>query len=230
MLISLLIPAVNKHPPGRRLQAINNLKQIALALHNYHAAYNQFPDDIRNEMGEPLLSWRVRLLPFLDQQAIYDQYDLTQPWDSEANKDYSSARLSVFQLPSQEGSFEDGMSYTCFFMPVGREESGFPRIMRTEKGVTALEDVTDWKEQTLMVVVAKPEYKIPWAQPGDYQFDPNNPKEGLGEYFSSGYLVSLVDGSVLFVSADISDEELLEMFTINDGRPYPEGWTRRNGK
>src|SRR5262249_46508298 len=69
-----------------RRQSINNLKEIALAMHNRHDTYGFLPASaIYSKNGKPLLSWRVELLPFLDQQELYRQFHLDEPWDSEHN-------------------------------------------------------------------------------------------------------------------------------------------------
>ena len=68
------------------MQAVNNLRQIGLGMHNYHATYNRFPGPaITNDKGDRLLSWRVAILPFIEQQALYEQFHLDEPWDSDHN-------------------------------------------------------------------------------------------------------------------------------------------------
>src|SRR5262249_21734482 len=71
----------------RRMQSTNNLKQIALAMHSYHDTMGRFPPAIvRDKEGKPLYSWRVLLLPYLEQQNLYNQFKLDEPWDSEHNR------------------------------------------------------------------------------------------------------------------------------------------------
>ena len=67
-------------------QSTNNLKQIGLALHNFRSANDHFPADIRGKDGKPLLSWRVAILPFIEQQALFNEFHLDEPWDSTHNK------------------------------------------------------------------------------------------------------------------------------------------------
>src|SRR5205814_6093315 len=73
-------------PPAERMRSANNLKQLMLAMHNYHDVYGRFPADIRDKDGKPLLSWRVHILPFIEQVNLYKQFRLDEPWDSEHNK------------------------------------------------------------------------------------------------------------------------------------------------
>jgi RNA polymerase sigma factor (sigma-70 family) len=70
---------------AQRGQSMNHLRQIMIAIHNYHDAYNYLPADIRDKDGKPLLSWRVALLPFIEYDALYRQFKLDEPWDSEHN-------------------------------------------------------------------------------------------------------------------------------------------------
>src|SRR5262249_54155708 len=86
----LLMPAVQKvRMAAGNAQGQNNLKQIALAMHNYNDAYNgKLPAHaIYSKDGKkPLLSWRVAILPFIEQDNLYQQFHLDEPWDSEHNK------------------------------------------------------------------------------------------------------------------------------------------------
>ena len=64
----------------------NNLKQIVLAMHNYHDANGFFPQDsVDAKTGKPLLSWRVHLLPYMEEALLYQSFKLDEPWDSEHN-------------------------------------------------------------------------------------------------------------------------------------------------
>lgn len=98
ILIGLLLPAVQAaREAARRTQCSNNLKQIGLALHLHLDTYSRFPQDrIRN----PATGWCLALLPFIEQQALYDQYDRTQPFWSRINEPSAQVPLTVFLCPS----------------------------------------------------------------------------------------------------------------------------------
>src|SRR6185295_2767398 len=67
--------------------AMNNLKIIGLAMHNYHDTNQRFPAAaIYDKQGKPLLSWRVAILPYLNQKQLYESFHLDEPWDSEHNR------------------------------------------------------------------------------------------------------------------------------------------------
>jgi RNA polymerase sigma factor (sigma-70 family) len=78
-------PAERQAGPGQRQKSMNNLKQIMLAIHNYHDAYGHLPTDIRDKDGKRLLSWRVAILPFIERDNLYKQFKLDESWDSEHN-------------------------------------------------------------------------------------------------------------------------------------------------
>ena len=88
ILVALLLPAVQAaREAARRAQSSNNLRQIGIALHNYHDTYKSFPPAVVTDAeGKPLYSGRVLLLPFLEQKALYDGFDLSQAWDSAENR------------------------------------------------------------------------------------------------------------------------------------------------
>ena len=77
--VALLLPSVRRaREPARRSQCKNNLKQIWLALHNYHDEYQAFPPAYTVDAeGQPLHSWRTLILPYMDQKPLYDKLDLT---------------------------------------------------------------------------------------------------------------------------------------------------------
>jgi len=81
----------------------NNLKQIGLALHNYHDTYGTLPPAaIVDKKGKPLLSWRVAILPYIEQDNLYKQFKLDEPWDSKHNLALSRMIVKTYTLPYGE--------------------------------------------------------------------------------------------------------------------------------
>ena len=91
-------PAERKATVSQRQRSLNNLKQILLALHNYHDAYGYLPADIHGKDGKPLLSWRVAILPFIEQDACTGQFKLDEPWDSEHNLKLLAQMPNVYRV------------------------------------------------------------------------------------------------------------------------------------
>jgi hypothetical protein len=102
VLIGLLLPAVQSaRESARQMQAMNNLKQIGLAMHSYAAEHDGLPPAaIVDDEGNPLLSWRVSLLPYLEQKPLYDQFHLDEPWDSEHNLALVERMPAIYKHPS----------------------------------------------------------------------------------------------------------------------------------
>jgi prepilin-type N-terminal cleavage/methylation domain-containing protein len=103
ILIGLLLPAVQKvRDAAARLQCQNNLKQIGLGLHNYHDANNFFPPAYTVIATPPpsATSWGVYILPYIEQDNLYKQYNLTGTIGTTPNLTVVSTHLKVFQCPA----------------------------------------------------------------------------------------------------------------------------------
>src|SRR5205823_3159081 len=101
ILLALLLPAVQAaREAARRMQSSNHLKQLSLAVMNYHDAYGTFPPAIvRDDNGKPLYSGRVLLLPFMESSGRYERFDKSQAWNSAANQSLTQQALMVFRDP-----------------------------------------------------------------------------------------------------------------------------------
>ena len=163
VVIALLLPAVQSaREAARRAQCTNNLKQFGLAMHNYHATYNTLPKPaITDKDGKPLLSWRVAILPFLEQQELYNKFKLDEPWDSPHNKALIKEMPTMYMCPSRPNG-EPGMTTYCAFVGPGA-------LFEAGKA-TGFQDVTDGTSNTLMAVEAKD--AVIWTKPDDLKFDP----------------------------------------------------------
>ena len=102
VLVALLLPATRRSGrTARRTQCKNNLKQIALALHNYESIYDALPPAYTvDAAGKPLHSWRTLILPFVEQLDLYKTIDLSKPWDDPANAEVLKTVPHIFRCPS----------------------------------------------------------------------------------------------------------------------------------
>jgi type II secretory pathway pseudopilin PulG len=159
VLISLVLPATRSaRPAARRAQCVNNLKQIALALHNYEQTHNALPPAYTVDAnGRPLHSWRTLILPYLEQGPLYETIDLTKPWDDPANARALGTSLPVFRCPE---SVRPGNT-TTYLAIVGPDGCLLPKIPRR------LAEIKDAHESTLMVIEAGRENAVPWMAPVD---------------------------------------------------------------
>jgi prepilin-type processing-associated H-X9-DG protein len=186
---------------------VNNLKQIALAMHNYESANNCFPPAATYDAnGKPLLSWRVLLLPYLEQSSLYSQFQLDEAWDSPHNKPLGEKALTVFQCPS-----DPVLSAQTTYQVVVDSRSLFTG---QPEGVR-IAHVTDGTSNTLMVVEAAS--PVPWSKPDDLSLATTDPLLGAGSKHPGGFNVSMADGSVRFFKNSISPATLRAMVTRNGG-------------
>ena len=187
---------------------MNNLKQLSLAMLNHDATYRGFPAAYSSDQeGKPLLSWRVRLLPFLEQQALYEEFHLDEPWDSEHNKKLIAAMPDIFASP--DGSAEPGMTH---YQTVRGKDTLFPG-----KDPVRLEAILDGLSNTILIVEAdKP---VIWTKPDDFEYDPNNPLKGLGELRKGFFNAAFADGHCQLISSGLDPEMLRRLFTKADGQP-----------
>ena len=121
LLLLLLLPAVNSaREASRRMQCSNNLRQIALALHNYHDTYGCFPPAyLADRNGKPMHSWRVLILPFIEQSALYQKYDFSEPWDGPKNSKLLSSMPHVYSCPSVARTAAGRSTCTSYLAVVG---------------------------------------------------------------------------------------------------------------
>lgn len=209
-VVALLTPPVEAaRAAAQRAQSMNNLKQLALAVHIYHDTHKAFPPAHTAKDGKPLLSWRVHLLPYLEEQDLYDQFKLDEPWDSEHNKKLIVKMPKVFTNPSL--SLDPGM--TAYLAPTGKEMA-FHADRKT-----AIFDITDGTSNTIMIVEANADRAVTWTAPDDLPIDLEKPLSGLGTTFEGGFLAAFCDGSVRFISEKVDPKTLSLLFQMADGKP-----------
>ena len=97
VLVAMLLPALQgARNSARSTQCKNNLRQLGLGIINFESTTGRFPASaIYSDDGKPLLSWRVHILPFIEQQHLYEQFRFDEPWDSEHNRKLIAQMLSA---------------------------------------------------------------------------------------------------------------------------------------
>lgn len=199
----------------RRAQSFNNLKQIDLALLTYESEYRSFPPAyITDENGRPMHSWRVLILPFMDQQALYDQYRFDEPWDGHNNRRLHAMMPSMYADPSFP---DDTNSHTNYAVITG-ERTMFP-------GAKAIKvrNVRDGLS-TVLSVVSIGKSDIVWCEPRDLEFDKmsfkiNAPdRAGIKNETLSGAPVALGDGSVRELEEGTPEAEIKSLILRSDGK------------
>jgi prepilin-type processing-associated H-X9-DG protein len=194
ILLALLLPAVQAaREAARRAQSTNNLRQINLALHNYHDTHGTLPPAVVTDAdGKPLYSGRVLLLPFLEQQPLYSQFDLTQEWDSPRNMPVSQTMLPVFVDPSSPPQAPGKTDYLFV--------TGKGTVFEASKA-TKFEEITDGLSNTLVLVEVK-DSGVQWAEPKDLNI--TQPMSLPPGNHPGGNSAAFADGSVRILSKNVS--------------------------
>ena len=212
--VGMLLPAVQAvRTAARRTQSMNNLRQLTLAAHNYESAYRRFPSgDGPVEPDGPAVSWRVKILPYLEQANLYEQYNFDEPWDSENNMKVAKQMPAVYMNP--QSTAQDG--YTVY-----RGVGGVSGVM----GVNAegesvgrrFGEMSDGSSNTIMFVECPDHMAVPWTKP-DGGIDPEkaSPQQLQGN-FSGGFNVSFCDGSTYFIASSLGTETFKALLGFDDG-------------
>ena len=214
---ALVLPAVGTaRVSAQRQQGANSLKQIGLAMHNYHSTHNAFPPAANvDKKGKQLLSWRVHILPFVDQIALYQQFHLDEPWDSAHNKELIQKIPPVYISPKHADLAKDGK--TVYLVPTGKSTA-----FEGKEGL-AIREFTDGTSNTILAVEAHRDSAVIWTKLDDLAVDFKNPLKGLKGVHTGGFFAALCDGSVRFISDNIDLDTLKALFTRNGGEALPVG-------
>lgn len=207
VMASLLAPAVSEaRGAARASHAMNNLRQIGLAMHQYQDQRGAFPAAVLyGPDGKTPYSWRVAILPFLDQEPLFRRYDFNQPWDSDTNKKVLAQMPAVLRDPSEPATSTNA----SYFALTG------PETMFSNAAGVKPPDITDGMSYTIMVVEAK--RAIPWTKPEDIPYAADKPLPQLGGYLPQGFLAALADGSVRVIGKMI-DEKTLRALATKSGQ------------
>jgi hypothetical protein len=215
---------------ARRMQCTSHLKGLALAMHNYHDVYHSFPPAYTvDPSGKPLHSWRVLILPYIEQQQLYDKIRLDEPWDSEYNSQFHSQvfRVFLFQCPSDD--YSGGRAFlgkrfirlqnanlNCNYSVVIGEQTVFPGSKPVK-----ISDIKDGTSNTILIVERM--FPICWMDPAhEITFDDaclgiNASIYGSGSGHTGGCNMALADCGINFISETIEPETLKAVLTKADG-------------
>jgi Protein of unknown function (DUF1559) len=218
VLVLLIIPSHRRAGTVvRRTPCKNNLRNIAVALLNYHDVYESLPPayTVASD-GQPLHSWRTLILPYLDEQRLYDSIDLSKPWDHPVNAAARETELPLFRCPSVDLP----ASYTTYLAVVGDD-----CCFRTTEP-RPFSEITDGTRNTLMVFEVGSEHAVHWMAPQDAdEFMVVNFANDDGLSHTSGTQVALADGSVRFLSRTTEPETLKSLTTVaGDDNPPNDAW------
>ena len=209
----LLIPTVCRvQEASARANDANNLKQLGHAVENYDAVmgqmigpYAQVSPDVLNTG----LSFRVSLLPYIEHDDRYRQFDLKQSWDSPRNAVASSEPLKFFQSPDTPDATKPDTPYRVFY--------GGGALFEADGKPVKLADIPDGTSNTILFVHATE--TVPWAKPQEFAYTRTTPLPPLGSPgLGKGFNVAFADGSVRFLRPTIPEADLRSLIEKADGR------------
>lgn len=195
----------------------NNIKNLILGAHAYAILHEELPDDIRDAEGRPLLSWRVRLLPHIDEEPLYRAFHLDEPWDSPHNK------LLLAKMPPTFTSLGLRASppahQTCLLAAKGAH-----CLTNAEGRTMTLAELgqQDGSSSTIYLIEVEAAASVPWTKPADLDVDLAQPRRHLDTKRPKGVIVGFADGMAVQIPSTYPDSEFRKLFTADGGRTGEE--------
>ena len=200
------------------VESAASLKYVGQALLSYHDVNGKLPPAVaRDQDGRPLLSWRVLVLPYLEEGPLYNRFQLDEPWDGPHNK----ALLEKTPHCYQPMGGDDAPGLTRYEVFVG------PGTAFEQDGLT-WDDFPDGRANTVLVVEAG--QPVPWTKPADLPYDPDKPLPPLGGVYAKpyhflgyevgrtpGFNACFADGTTRFLSGKTDEKTVRSLITRNGG-------------
>ena len=231
---------------AHRAGSILNLRRLAIALHNFESATNHLPPSvIHGPDGKPWHSWRVLILPYVEEGALFKEYDFSQPWNGPKNIKLLDRMPDVYRDPvhgDAKGHFTHYAAlvgawkgrflevHTAFPPSVLKmKDPAQPPFEVLDDGAPKLSDATDGPDETIAIAPVSPERKIPWTKPEDITAGPEFPRLGKPGGIAAPYPIGedlegprsapvlMLDGKVM-VLRDTIKPDLLRALITRDGR------------
>jgi hypothetical protein len=232
LLIFVLLPAVQRvreaaqsvEESAAKAMSRNNLMQLGLAFHNYNDTYTNLPQAATySRQGKPLLSWRVEILPFIEQKPLYDQFKRDEPWDSPHNIKLLPKMPKVYASPRGANPAESNATFYQVF--VGPEAPFDPPDTPSTRlrSINIPRSFPDGLSQTILIAEAGE--AVPWTKPADMLYRSNGPLPKLGGLFRDGFHVVMADGSPHWVDTRrVSETTLRAAITPAGGEIMGPDW------
>lgn len=209
---------------AKRMTCNGQLCQLGLALHNYHDAYGSFPPAyVADAQGKAMHSWRVLILPFIEEQPLYARYNFNEPWNGPNNSKLAASMPHIFACPSHRGDFRDvryrGTHWTSYVVVVGAE-TVFPGAQ-----CVSLADIRDEKSQTVLLVEVSNE-NFHWMEPRDLGMEQlklaadGASRRGISSKHGTGAHLVMADGSRVWLRNGSKPDGLRAMMTRAGGEHF----------
>ncbi len=220
VLVALLLPAIQAaREAARRTAAMNSMKQIMLAILMYENDKKSFPNHANySQDGKPLLSWRVHILPYLGEEALYEQFHLEEPWNSEHNQSLIPQMPAVYSDPSSALGVDQGRTH---FLGVKGEGMFFDGSNEGRR----IRDIRDGTSNSIAVLQVNDDRAAVWTRPDDWELDEGDAMKGLGGPHPEIFLAGFCDGHVQAILVDVNARLFKSLLTISGGENVD--WNRR---
>lgn len=192
--------------PARKNTSKDNLKNLGLAIHHYAGIHN---DELPSGKKNPLLSWRVHLLPYIQEKSLYDRFNFDEPWDSEHNKKLINEMPALYASPTSKVADEDK---TVYLAVIGKDTA-------FERGAHVGLFMPDGNARTIMVVEVSDEKAAIWTKPDDWEYQPDKPFDGLMGQHPGFFLALFADTVVREIPPSVDQKSFQEWILCNDGKP-----------
>jgi hypothetical protein len=211
------VMATEKEAADHLKRSGNNLKQMALAFHNYaDTNRGQLPGDVTDKDGKALLSWRVLILPYVEQAELYKKFKLDEPWDSKNNRDLVEKMPEMFSSPRVVVKNKGFTVYQGFAGPGALFEPG--------KKMRLPASIPDGTSNTILAVESS--VAVPWTKPADLPFDLKKDLPDIGKAYDAKPLAALCDGSVRTLNLKkLTPATLKAAITVAGGEVLGKDWS-----
>jgi len=214
ILLAFLPTVRTSREAARRSACSGQFKQLALALHNYHETFGSFPPAyVADAQGKPMHSWRVLILPYIEEGELYQQYRFDEPWDGPNNSKLHSRMPRTFGCPSDAGR---GAQLTSYVAVIG------PHTTWPGESSRSLPQILDGVSNSLLLVEVH-NSGIHWMEPRDLHISQMAPTinarqgQGIGSGHTGGANAAWVDGGLLFLPDGLTADQVWKLITIDDG-------------
>lgn len=188
-----------------------SLRRLYSALRNYRTVFHQFPvidrPEYFDDKGRPKLSWRVHLLPFLNQKALYSKFNLEEPWDSETNRPLAANMPDIFRAPEDSPDSQTTrllMVHSAAKPGAGASEPALKSPPSRRDGRRSA--VKDAFRPAILVAQVGPDRAVLWTRPDELEINAEAPLAGLGTLPSSGFSVLMSNGRIYRLKSNLPPE------------------------
>ncbi len=176
-------------------------------MQNYQDTHGRLPAVVYGKYGEPLYSWRVLVLPFIEQDALYQEFHLDEPWDSPHNLTLLPRMPGTYRPPpGKAGKVPPHHTVCHVFVGPGAAFEG-------REGLRLPDDFPDGTSNTILIVEAGA--PVLWTKPEDLAYTPHGPLPELPTLFRDGFRVGMADGTTRWVAKGTTETTLRDLITRN---------------